>query len=109
MAIVFWKNIPFQLTSMITDPYGRNIVVSGTINSFPLTFLNIYGPNIDEPNFFRKVFYLLPDASNSNIIIGSDVNCYLDAYLDRFSSHPPPNIMSVQVLNNLIKLNPGIL
>lgn len=109
VAIVFWKDIPFQLTSMITDPYGRNIVVSGTINSFPLTFLNIYGPNIDEPNFFRKVFDLLPDASNSNIIIASDVNCYLDAYLDRFSSRPPPNIMSVQVLNNLIKLNPGIL
>lgn len=44
-----------------------------------------------------------PDATNSNIIIGCDLNCYLDPYLDRLSSRPPPVIKSVQVLNNLIK------
>ncbi|MGL4992428.1 MAG: endonuclease/exonuclease/phosphatase family protein, partial [Sarcina sp.] len=88
VAILFRKNIPFQFSSMITDPYGRYIIVSGTINSFPLTFLNIYGPNTDDPNFYKKVFDLLPDGNNSNIIIGGDLNCYLDPYLDRLSTRP---------------------
>lgn len=103
VAILFRKNIPFQLTSLTTETNGRYIMVSGTINSLPLTFLNVYGPNIDDPNFFKAVFHLLPDASSSNIIIGGDLNCYLDPHLDRTSSRPPPNISSVQVLNNLIQ------
>lgn len=77
--------------------------MSGSINSLPLTFLNVYGPNSDDPNFYKKVFDLLPDANNSNIIIGGDLNCYLDPYLDRLSTRPPPRILSVQVLNNLLK------
>lgn len=103
VAILFKKSVPFQLDLLTTDPNGRYIIVSGTINSFPLTFLNIYSPNIDNPNFFKDVFNLLPDASSTNIIIGGDLNCYLDPYLDRLSSRPPPNIASVQTLNNLIK------
>lgn len=55
---------------MFTDPNVRYIIVSGTINSFPLTFLNIYGPNTDDPNIYKKVFDLLPDGNNSKIIIG---------------------------------------
>lgn len=52
VAILFRKNIPFQVTSVVNDPLGRYIMVSGTINSSSLTLLNIYGPNADEPNFF---------------------------------------------------------
>uniref|UniRef100_A0A3B3E0S0 Reverse transcriptase domain-containing protein n=1 Tax=Oryzias melastigma TaxID=30732 RepID=A0A3B3E0S0_ORYME len=65
--------------------------------------MNIYGPNRDDPHFFKKVFDLLPDDNNSNIIIAGDLNCYLDPYLDRLSSRPPPEIASVQLLNNLLK------
>lgn len=72
---------------MITDPYGRYIIVS-----LPLTLLNIYGPNTNDPNFYKKVFDLLPDGNNSNIIIGGDLNGYLDPYLDRLSTCPPPGI-----------------
>lgn len=82
VAILFRKNIPFQLASAITDPNGRYIMITGNINSFPVTFLNVYGPNIDDPNFFRKVFDLIPDRGTTNLIIGGDFNCYLDPYLD---------------------------
>ncbi len=93
----------FQFPSMVTDTHGRYIIVSGSINSLPLTFLNVYGPNTADPNFYKKVFDLLPDGNNSNIVIGGDLNCYLDPYLDRLSTRPPPGIASVQVLNNFLK------
>ncbi len=64
---------------------------------------NLYGPNFDDPNFFRKIFDLLPDPSSTNIIIGGDFNCYLDAYLDRSSIQAPHILRSVSTLNNLCK------
>ncbi len=78
-------------------------MVSRFINCLPLTFLNVYGPNTDDPNFYKKVFDLLSDGNNTNIVIGGDLNCFLDPYLDRLSTRLPPGIASVQVLNNLLK------
>lgn len=103
VAILFRKNIPFRLDSMVTDPNGRYIMITGNIHSFPVTLLNVYGPNTDDPKFFREVFDLIPDLSTTNLIMGGDFNCYLDPYLDRLSSRIPPAIASVQMLNNLIK------
>lgn len=103
VAILFRKNIPFQVTSVNNDPLGRYLLVSGTINLFSLTLLNIYGPNTDETNFFRKVFDLLPDDSDSKILIAGDFNCCLDPFLDRSSTRPAPEIASVKLLNNLLK------
>uniref|UniRef100_A0AAQ5XLH4 Reverse transcriptase domain-containing protein n=1 Tax=Amphiprion ocellaris TaxID=80972 RepID=A0AAQ5XLH4_AMPOC len=103
VAILFKKTIPFQVTSVTNDPLGRFIMVTGSMNSFPLTFLNVYGPNTDEPGFFRKVFDLLPDNNDSNIVIAGDFNCYLDPFLDRLSTRPPPDNASMRLLNNLLK------
>lgn len=103
VAILFCKNIQFQLASMVTDPNGRYIVITGNIYSIPVTLLNIYGPNIDDPNFFWKVFDLIPDLNTTNLIMGGDFKYYLDPYLDRLSSCFPPAIKSVQTLNNLIQ------
>lgn len=58
VAILFRKNVPFRLSSMVTDPQGRYIMVYGHINAFPITLLNIYGPNFDDSDFFHKIFTL---------------------------------------------------
>lgn len=69
VAILFRKTVPFQFQSSITDPNGRFIIVIGHINSFPVTLVNIYGPNVDDPAFFRRVFDLIPDNDSSHIVI----------------------------------------
>lgn len=103
VAILFRKSVPFRLSTVISDPSGRYILVSGHINSFPISCVNIYGPNFDDPNFFKKIFDLLPDPSTTNVIIGGDFNCYLDAYLDRSSTQVPHILRSISTLNNLCK------
>lgn len=102
VAILIRKNIHFCLESMIPDPHGRYIMFTGKINCMPVVMLNIYGPNVDNPDFFIKVFNLIP-ATHTNIIVGGDFNCYLDSVLDRLSSRPPLAAASVQILTNLIK------
>lgn len=103
VAILFCNTIPFRLKFKIIDPNGRFVLISGYVNASLITLLNIYGPNSDDPTFFRNVFELLPEDRSSNIFIGGDFNCYLDSSLDRSSSKSPPTINSVQTLNNLIK------
>ncbi len=103
VAILFKKSISFHSHSVITDPAGRYIIVSGCINNFPITCVNVYGPNMDDPAFFRRLFGLIPETSTTNVIIAGDFNCYLDSYLDRSSSQVPPTIQSVGGLNALIK------
>lgn len=95
----------YRLKFFISCITIRLLMISGHINSFPISILNIYTPNIDNPVFFfffLKAFDMIPAAS-SNVIIGGDFNCYLDPILDTFSTKMAPTITSVQTLNDLIK------
>lgn len=51
-----------------------------------VTLVNIYGPNFDDPGFFCRIFNMLPDLSNTNLITAEDHNLVLDVHLDRSSS-----------------------
>ena len=95
--------LPSCFYSSTTNPNGRFVIVTGHINSLPVTLVNIYGPTTDDSSFFCKVFDLIPDDDSSYILIGGDYNCYLDPYLDRQSSALPPGISNVQTINSLIK------
>lgn len=75
VAILFKKSIPFRSHSVISDPGGRYVIVSGCINNVPITCVNVYGPNIDDPTFFRKLFGLLPDTNATNVVIAGDFSC----------------------------------
>lgn len=87
---------------MTMDPGGRYVLVTGAINSLPVALLNIYAPNFDCPDFFCKVFNLAAKHNDCNIIIGGEFNCYFDPLLDR-STKAAPALISVPILNNLVK------
>lgn len=102
VAIIIRKNIDFKHISTLCDPNGRYIIVTGHLYSLHVTLLNIYGPNIDEPAFFRKTFEKLPDLSNTNLIVAGDHNVILDSHLDRSASRICNPSNASTVLNNLI-------
>lgn len=56
-----------------------------------LILVNLYGPNIDDPNFYNN-FFLSISSLRGDVIIGGDFNCALDPKLDptsaSFTSHP---------------------
>lgn len=83
VAILIKKDTPFKHNTTIADKNGRYVLVTGELYTTPITLLNIYGPNQDDPEFYRKVFSLIPDIPNSNLIIGGDFNLVLDPYLDK--------------------------
>lgn len=86
VVIIIRKNVPFLHKSTVADKEGRYILVTGEIQNIPIVLLNIYEPNWDDQEFFRKTFSLIPDISSTNLIIEGDFNLVPDAYLDKSSA-----------------------
>lgn len=102
VAILFRKGIPFIHKSTLADKDGRYIIVSGEMYNTSITLVNLYAPNIDNPTFFKKVFSLIPDLSQTKLIIGGDFNTPLDPFLDRSSTRKIPKNNSSTFLNSYI-------
>ncbi len=75
------------LITTAADKNRRYVMVLGELQSVHLTLLNIYGPNCDDSEIFRKVLNLIPDISNTNLIIGADLNFVFDPHLDKSNIH----------------------
>ncbi len=99
VVIIIRKPIPFIHKQTISDINGRYIIVTGEINSADVTLINLYGPNYDDPLFFKKVIDSIPDLTMSRVIIGGDYNCVLNSLKD---SHPSRTVKSksAAMLNN---------
>ncbi len=91
VAIIIKKYVPFIHKQTIKDVNGRYLVMCGEINSLPITLVNVYGPNFDDPLFFENVFKIIPDFMHSQVIMAGDYNCVLNARLD---THPRRTITS---------------
>lgn len=86
VAILFKKGTPFIHKSTISDREGRYLILVRELYSVPITLVNIYGPNLDSPSFYKHVLAQIPDVSQTNLITGGNLNLVLDTYLDRSSS-----------------------
>ncbi len=72
-VILLRKGILFLGKKTVADKDGHNIIVTGDIYNISLTLVNIYAPNIDNPIFFQKVFALISDISQTNLITGGEL------------------------------------
>lgn len=102
VAIIIKKNVPFIHKQTISDKYGRYIIVRGEINAVPITLVNLYGPNYDDPSFFNKLLVKIPDAALQNVIIGGDFNCVIDPIKDTRPSRTFKS-KSAATLNNYFR------
>ena len=65
-------NFNFQIIKYKEDVNGRFIIVDIKIENQLYTIANIYGPNNDDPEFFKQFGENLLDFSGENIILAGD-------------------------------------
>ncbi len=53
------------------------------MNNQKITLVNVYGPNIDDPDFFKSIHHKLDDFDCESVIWGGDFNCVQDVFLDK--------------------------
>ena len=64
------------------DKEGRMLKVQADLFEYPLTLINIYAPNTDDPQFYRNLF-LESSQIHGQCIIGGDINLILNPCLDK--------------------------
>lgn len=63
----------FQLHSLDTDPNGRFLIITATIN-FCMTLVNIYALNTNQKSFMKSLFSRLQPHKTNPIVICGDFN-----------------------------------
>lgn len=101
-AILINKNIQFMSSSVIADPQGRYIIVSGSLYHVPVLLVNVYAPNWDDVSFINKLISLLPDLNSHLLIFGGDINCVMDPSLDRSNPKSLSNSKMAQALSTFM-------
>ena len=104
VAILIHKKIPFAVSNAILDPNGRYVMVVGEMFQLRLMLVNIYGPNFDDDNFFKKMLSLIPNLDSHHLIMSGDYNLVIDSVRDRSSQSVPRPSKSVQTIQLFIDI-----
>lgn len=83
VAVLFDRKFQYQLINVKHDDNGRWIEVRIKYEGSELTLLNVYAPNIDDPEFFKTMFHSLRQMDPREIILAGDFNLVLDIELDK--------------------------
>ena len=77
VAILIRNSMSVRVISELCDPNGRFLILNCTLNDVPVTLVNIYAPNNDDPDFLLEVFAEIDKFDNSSLIIGGDFNAVI--------------------------------
>uniref|UniRef100_A0A8C4NUS9 exodeoxyribonuclease III n=1 Tax=Dicentrarchus labrax TaxID=13489 RepID=A0A8C4NUS9_DICLA len=76
VSILIHKQVNFSLVTIHKDTEGRFILLI-------VTFMNVYAPNEDNPDFIRKVFNVITQHSSGILLMGGDFNCVMTQFMDK--------------------------
>ena len=82
VAILFNNSFEYKLNEIRRCPNGNYILIDIVMLNQCITVGTIYGPNEDDPNFYRHLFHEIGDIGNEEIIIGGDWNLVLNHNID---------------------------
>ena len=103
LTILLKNNFNYDLLKTYQDPHGRFLLLEIKVKNSFLTIAKIYGPNVDDPDFFRNIFKKLNDFSKNEILVGADFNVILNNDLDKLNGSPHKNKLARQEILNYTK------
>lgn len=101
-SILISTNVMFESTKVVADKNGRYIIVTGKLFNINVVLASVYAPNVEDAEFFTRLFALLPDLDSHYLILGTDLNRYLDQVQDRSTTRPGPVSTSVTYIKSFL-------
>ena len=87
VTIVINPKLEFSIETLKTDTEDQILILNGSLCDKKVVICNIYAPNTDELNFFKKVIEMLNDFVDRDVlIIGGDFNLVMNPEIDRQNS-----------------------
>ena len=80
---MFRPGASFQVHRLDRDTEGRIICMEIVLENEPIVVCNIYGPNIDSPEYFFSVAEIVENYNSNNWILGGDFNFCFDVDIDK--------------------------
>lgn len=68
VVILFNKSVYFSHEKTFTDKEGWYVMVVGSLGGLKMTFLNLYAPNEDCPNFFKNIAKLIANKAEGTLL-----------------------------------------
>ena len=85
VAILFKNSFEYKVHREIKDKRGNFLILDISISGHRFTLVGIYGPNDDDPNFFKDLETKILFIDNSSVIAVGDWNIVLDYEKDTFN------------------------
>ncbi len=101
VAILIRNSVSIQLHSRYSDPNGRFLILSISLNELPLLLVNIYAPNNDDPEFYLDVFAKVNQFEYSSLIVAGDFNAVLGPQDYQGGQKRHSNVKSNEILSIL--------
>ena len=103
VAILIRNSINVKVNAIFKDPNGRFLIISATLNELPVTLVNVYGPNNDDPDFLLEVFAEIDKFDNEFLIVGGDFNTVIDHLDYQGSRQHHSNIKTSEMLSVIME------
>ena len=103
VGILFNNNFNFEIIKYKADTNGRFIIVDIKIENQLYTIANIYGPNNDDPEFFKQFGENLFDFNGDHVILAGDFNLVLEVEKDKQGGNPTTHNSALQELHKIIQ------
>ena len=84
VTILISDKIDFKIKTITRDKEGHYIMIKGSIQEEDITIINIYAPNIGEPQYIRHMLTAIKGEIDSNTIIVGD----LTPHFHQWTDHP---------------------
>ena len=104
--MLFKNSFEFHINQKIIDECGNFIILDINIQDYRMTLVAaIYGPNEDNPDFFKKLVFNINQFDNSSVIIAGDWNVVQDYRVDTVNyigeNNPKSKLKIHQMINNM--------
>ena len=73
-AMLMSKDFPLIIHNVIRDAGGRYLIVYGSVHHSKYVLVNIYAPNRNDPEFFKRFFVEIERFQPDHKIIAADFN-----------------------------------
>ena len=84
VAILFSNTLDYKINESLVDDNGNYVILDISVQENQFTLVSLYGPNRDNPEFYKNIFKLIDEIENESYIICGDFNLIQNPDLDYY-------------------------